>query len=472
MTGLIQPPASHSSLLLLKTDDMGSPIWARSLGANTSHYGTQIEPALDNGIIVAGVGIDAQSLSHALLLKTSGNGTFEWSKWYTIEGIGTTGLDVVATSDGGYLLGGEYLSGIHYARRMFVVKTNSTGDTLWTWNFGVVDSIATYFGSLIETSSGDIMICGSSSADTRDALLIKLDANGNMISCKGIGSIKAERGKEVIETSDGGYAMLGEAEGNNVVFGALYIVRMNSQGDTLWTRTYDEDLEDIGEQIVETADKGFLILSTGYEVPSNKNMTVLRIDSLGELVWARSYGGYHDDYAVSMIVDSNFQITVFGHSRSFNLNTDIYMLRMDSLGNSECKEIPINITEGYGNSSTTFYNTYSSGGSYQSNPELPSVVFLNDSLLCGAASVDSETLVFDSYTYPNPFTTSTILRVEGINGSATLQLYDQLGRQLRSLTITQQETILYRKSLRAGIYFYSLQSGQGLSGTGKLVVVD
>ncbi len=81
--------------------------------------------------------------------------------------------------------------------------------------------------------------------------------------------------------------------------------------------------------------------------------------------------------------------------------------------------------------------------------------------------------------YPNPFTTSTTLRMEGLNGQATLQLYDQLGRQVRLFNIPARPAgghhstfNIPRRGLPSGIYFYRLQSRQGLLGTGKLVAVD
>ena len=86
---------------------------------------------------------------------------------------------------------------------------------------------------------------------------------------KTIGGSKNEVAKSVVSTEDGGYAILGYVQSNDVDFSAKndesfdYFIVKYSQSDTLeWIKTYGGSEDDRGEKIITTTDGGFTII--GY----------------------------------------------------------------------------------------------------------------------------------------------------------------------------------------------------------------
>jgi uncharacterized repeat protein (TIGR01451 family) len=74
-------------------------------------------------------------------------------------------------------------------------------------------------------------------------------------------------------------------------------------------------------------------------------------------------------------------------------------------------------------------------------------------------------------TYPNPFSEQMRIRLEGMETTTcTFHLYRMTGELVRSLNLQQNEALLQGEGLDAGMYFFSVQSGQKLLGTGKILV--
>ncbi len=91
-----------------------------------------------------------------------------------------------------------------------------------------------------------------------------------------------------------------------------------------WVKTYGGSNEDIGHAIIATKDKGFAILgntkSTDGDI-TDKNASIsdiwlLKLDSLGEKQWSKTYGGSGDDRGQSIIQNSDESYTIAGYSQS------------------------------------------------------------------------------------------------------------------------------------------------------------
>lgn len=122
---------------------------------------------------------------------------------------GTTGdnfaNDVQLTSDGGYIIVGTgKFSGNN--GDIFLLKTNSLGDTLWTRFIG--GSSVDHGNSVKETADGGYIIAGSTvsfGAGASDAYLVKTDATGNVTWSKTYGTSSNDEAYGIVQTVDGGY---------------------------------------------------------------------------------------------------------------------------------------------------------------------------------------------------------------------------------------------------------------------------
>jgi len=167
---------STSDIYLVKTDSIGDTLWTRSFGGSGYEEAYSVEQTSDNGYIVLG---NSNSFCgyKFYLIKTDVNGDTLWTKTYDNGNSNDEGYEVKQTSDGGYVFVAETdKNGLPY-EQVYLVKTNGTGDTLWTQTYNQGSGV----GLQITSDGGYIIIgfTGSFGAGMDDVYLIKTDANGN-----------------------------------------------------------------------------------------------------------------------------------------------------------------------------------------------------------------------------------------------------------------------------------------------------
>lgn len=193
--------------------------------------------------------------------------------------------------------------------------------------------------SLLEVSDGNFLFVGSSDYQKKDVtqtklLITKFDIEGNEIWTTPIGKSKNQFGNSVIEMENGDFIVTGKSNYLSAGSHDLFIVRVNSEGEKLWDHKFGGSEYDLGNCIVRTKDKGFII-SGATESKGNgfSDMWVLKFDEWGGLIWDKTYGGEGFDEANSIIEARNgdFIVTGFtnsGESKKFDIN----ILRLDKFG--------------------------------------------------------------------------------------------------------------------------------------------
>ena len=150
-------------------------------GINTEDANS-VRQTTDHGYIIVGTVYTAGSVGFKVhLIKTDATGDTLWTKTYG----GTSydyGYEVQQTNDSGYIITGYTASFGAGAEDVYLIKTNATGDTLWTQTYGGTDDDDGY--SMQQTTDGGYIITGytssfGSSPDGSSVYIIKTDANGN-----------------------------------------------------------------------------------------------------------------------------------------------------------------------------------------------------------------------------------------------------------------------------------------------------
>jgi hypothetical protein len=126
-----------------------------------------------------------------------------------------------------------------------------------------------------------------------NGLLIQFDQNGDTIWTKTYGSKGNQELYSLEKTEDGGFISCGSSNPDATIsppFGyeGLYLVRMNSIGDTLWTKYYPGGQNGLGNvvgvSVKETSDHGFI--ACGYQIASisvNASVFLIKTDGLGNV---------------------------------------------------------------------------------------------------------------------------------------------------------------------------------------------
>ncbi|MFC2119862.1 T9SS type A sorting domain-containing protein [Bacteroidota bacterium] len=162
-------------------------------------------------------------------------------------------------------------------------------DTLWTKAIGDTSNDAG--ASIVQKADGGFIVCGSKGTEiitdayTTDIWIINTDENGNVINSNTYGGMESV---EIIPTSDNGYMLLANTftpQGNN--FEDIILLKLNENGDTMWTKTINLMWSDYGREIHETLDSGFIILFRSTGNPNG--IRLFRTNSLGDTLWTKIY---------------------------------------------------------------------------------------------------------------------------------------------------------------------------------------
>uniref|UniRef100_A0A7C4XE46 T9SS type A sorting domain-containing protein n=1 Tax=candidate division WOR-3 bacterium TaxID=2052148 RepID=A0A7C4XE46_UNCW3 len=259
-SGYIIVGASEYIPMMMKLDSNGDSVWTKPLPFSA----LDIQKTLDgNYIITGGAG------AYLWLAKISETGDTIWTKKYGGNGI-NTGYQVRACSDGGYIIGGVLYSG---GNPRNLIKTNANGDTLWTKALG-----SNIYTAVRPTINGGYI---ATAYYNDDAHIFETDANGNIRWSVTYGGSETDVAYSVDETYDGCYVAFGETGS----FGAggydAFIIKVNTDGDTVWTKTYGDAGHDEGWYGICTSDSGYII--TGCYSPDGLNGDVFLIKTVPDI---------------------------------------------------------------------------------------------------------------------------------------------------------------------------------------------
>jgi hypothetical protein len=129
-----------------------------------------------------------------------------------------------------------------------------------------------------------------------DVYLVKTDSEGNTLWTRTFGGADEDVGNSVQQTVDGGYIIAGWTQSFGAGRHAVYLIKTNAYGDTLWTRTYGGTTGDWGNSVQQTSDGGYVIAGYTYSLgpgtPDYDNVYLIKTDSLGNVGVAEPLTGH------------------------------------------------------------------------------------------------------------------------------------------------------------------------------------
>jgi len=226
--------------------------------------------------------------------------------------------------------------------------------------------------SVIPTNDGGFAVLGytnsidgdltGKSLPVNDYWLLKFSALGDLQWSKTYGGSKDDRGQSVIQTTDGGYAVVGYAMSDdgdgslNQGFHDNWILRLDANGDILWEKSFGFSGHDHAYDIVQTSDgglffSGFLdVTSSGGEGNSRKKITSyaqhgvgefwgIKLDADGNLLWRRYFGGTNNDRSFGAVEANDGGLVMIGASESddFDISNpngsyDVWVVKISAKG--------------------------------------------------------------------------------------------------------------------------------------------
>ena len=252
---------------------------------------------------------------------------------------GSEGYSVQQTSDEGYIIAGAatqyYASGID---DIYLIKTDKKGNVLWTKYYGGTDADVAY--SVQQTTNDGYIIAGSTAsfgAGSWDVYLIKTDENGNVIWSKTYGGTEDDRCYSACQTTDGGYILTGTTASFEAGYYDIYVIKTDDLGNIVWSKTFGGAGGDYSYSVQETTDGGFIITgdTQSFGPDSSTDVYLIKIDSEGNILWSRTFGGTTNDGGVSVCqtMDGGYIITGFTVGFLAYPKSDFYIIKTDNEGN-------------------------------------------------------------------------------------------------------------------------------------------
>ncbi len=219
---------------------------------------------------------------------------------------------------------------------ILIVSPAFSQDSVWTNVYiPAVDDYSDVLNGGCVTSDGNYVFAGYTTSFqiwTGDCYLMKINTDGDTVWTGTYGNPYRDYGSGVVETYDGGLAAVGFGRINNE--SEEYRVRLyrtDAMGVQLWDAAYNNVNGCNAHGMAETSDRGFAIV--GYTGPyGNYDMYIMRADSVGDSMWLVTYGGPEDDIANAVAATDNKGYIVAGGTNSYGAgSSDIYVIGVDSL---------------------------------------------------------------------------------------------------------------------------------------------
>jgi len=236
------------------------------------------------------------------------------------------------------------------------VAVDSSGNVYTTGGFlGTVD---------FDPGSGTLNLM---SAGGSDVFVSKLSSSGNLIWAKRFGGTSDDVGRSLAIDSSGNVYITGFFKGTGTFdltsagFDDIFVSKLDSSGNLIWAKKFGGSLSDYG--LAATVDSSGNVYTTGYFEdtvdfdPSSGTLNLMsagrsdvfvsKLDSSGNLIWAKKFGGTSGDVAYAIKVDSTGNVYTTGafegtvdfdpSDQTSNLTSagveDIFVSKLDSSGN-------------------------------------------------------------------------------------------------------------------------------------------
>jgi hypothetical protein len=237
-------PLGHADLLLIKYNSTGYKEWEKiygEYGNNMQDFGMWIEQTSDSNYIVTGMHSSPQGI---WLIKFNQTGNIIWEKTY---GEGLMGSCVREVSDGGYIICGRNSGAV-------LLRVDDSGNLTWGKNLGGSNA-----QTVFEIPDKKYIILGNKNSDF---WLMETDSLGNIIWEKTYGGSGTEDAYAMDLVNDGGYILTGRTYSYGAGESDIWLVRTDSKGDTLWTKTLGGTYSEWGKAVEQTMDNGYMVF--GY----------------------------------------------------------------------------------------------------------------------------------------------------------------------------------------------------------------
>jgi hypothetical protein len=318
---IVAGQASAADYYLIRTDAAGHTLWSRTWDYWVADVLYGVLQTADGGFVTVGQHWgNGQLFTNFVRTDAQGNKADE-TGW-----VGFCAYSLRQNVDGGYAIAGSGSNGYDVG----LIRTDGGGHALWGKSFG--------FGcgySALQTADSGFVVTGFLSRNGDDIYLVKTNSSGDTMWTRLYGGDSSETGRSVQQTADGGYIIAGDTKSFGNGGRDVYLVKTDTVGDTMWTRTFGGTDDDEGYSVKQVVDGGYVIAGfTESFGAGRRDMYVIKTNATGDTLWTRTFGGGNDDEGQSVQQTTDGGYVICGYTKSFGAGgADVWLIKTDSLGN-------------------------------------------------------------------------------------------------------------------------------------------
>ncbi len=280
-----------------------------------------VVPTPDGGYIVAGFNTAyGNGCSQApQVLKLNVDGSIAWQKSFSFDGSFDGAASTVSTtSDGCYIIAGNFCYSDDGLSSWWIVKFNNNGSLAWHKRYPRCS-----FNSVVHTSDGRYVVAGGyepdASPDNWGALVMKLNGDGSVVWQKVFGNNCASINCGIL-TDDGGYIFAGSWPQSSYPWPRCpWILKLHGDGSLDWQKIYviGKSNYTTFTSVAQTTDGYFAAGTTPGISDACSDAWVLKLNRNGLIVWQKAYGGTNYEDAASIISSADGGCVVAGSMASY-----------------------------------------------------------------------------------------------------------------------------------------------------------
>jgi len=480
VTGYSRLSTFNYDILTLKYNSSGVLQWTRTFDGRANDYDVSVGIEIDNNgfIYVAGNTMDSVGSSRAflyLLIKYNSNGDTIWTKKYNNSIDTTDNYNFVQSftsdkQDNIFITGMGGGHGLDSTPPGYVtIKVDSSGNKLWTRYYKSPAPATDIPNIIVSDKIGNIYVGGNSAAG--NAVLIKYSNSGDNLWTASLGT-NIGWNRIFFDNTNGVY-----------VGGRRILAKYSLLGNLVWNKFFASSYNSADVQM----DSNFNLVTTARLISNGSLFATVKYSSNGDSLWSKTYQpilpSYNDPYSIAIDKYGNIYVTGSTDNHSFSQFFRFLTIKYSP-------DSTFNWAVHYNNGFEADYqaqkilvdtsgNIYVAGSAKVFNGL--DIALVKYSQLTGITQTSS--LIPQKFAlhqnYPNPFNPTTKINYELPNNSfVQINIYNSIGRQITSLINKKQNSGSYtvnfnsgEYNLSSGIYYYSLLLDGGVVETKKMILL-
>jgi hypothetical protein len=322
----------NNDFWLVKSDSNGGELWSRTFGGDSVDDAHAVQQTTDGGYIIAGCTYSYDTSTYdARLAKIGSNGDYQWERIFGRKTSDDFVYSVQQTADSGYILAGYTTSYGVGKSDFWLVKTDSSGNMQWDQSFG--GNSFDEAREVQQTSDGGYILVGytkSYGAGDNDFWLVKTDSNGAEEWNRTFGGTECDDAWAVLQIANGGYILAGYTGSYGASSWDAWLVKTDSNGADVWNRTFGGACQDGAYSVQQTADGGYIL--AGYTESYGagwRDVLLVKANSNGDEEWNKTVGGTSDDEAYSVQQTADGGYILAGYTYSFGAgSSDFWLIKV------------------------------------------------------------------------------------------------------------------------------------------------